>query len=303
MLDASEIDSKIRKLEELRIGYRRRKQKELKILNGISYEDPYGENVENTLMLVKEYIRGANNFKKELAEKKSLVDLKTQESIRRLELFLESEVRSTIRSLHGVFTTDVRKLNEVADQRCNLFKQIQRFTNITRLIHELLGSTNAVTEMEVDNILSSYHDLRKLIDSHASLVDEEPKLREITNLEIFNKSKLKISLLEFNGYESKFDIYTFPSEFLKIYQRPIAKIMRADVFKNNLLTGPALSLVKSITDFDELWERLKLIHLGKTNQIWKLTDSGKIVKALSKMIMAMKDLEHLACGYNIVARL
>ena len=109
--------------------------------------------------------------------------------------------------------------------------------------------------------------------------------------------------MEFNGYESKFDIYTFPSEFLKIYQRPIANIMRADVFKNNLLTGPALSLVKSITDFDELWERLKLIHLGKTNQIWKLTDSGKIVKALSKMIMAMKDLEHLACRYNIVARL
>ena len=43
-------------------------------------------------MLVKEYIRGANNFKKELAEKKSLVDLKIQESKRKSELFLEDEV-------------------------------------------------------------------------------------------------------------------------------------------------------------------------------------------------------------------
>ena len=33
--------------------------------------------------------------------------------------------------------------------------------------------------------------------------------------------------------------------------------MMADVLKNNLLEGPALSLVRSITDIDEIWERLK----------------------------------------------
>ena len=98
MLDASEFDDKIRKLEELRTVYRR-KHKELKVLSGISYENLYGKSVEKFLMLVKEYIRGANSFKKELAEKKSLVDLKTQESKRRSELFLEDELRSTIRSL------------------------------------------------------------------------------------------------------------------------------------------------------------------------------------------------------------
>ena len=113
-------------------------------------------------MLVKEYIKGATSFKKELAEKKSLVNLKTQESKRRSELFLEDEIRSTIRSLHGVFTTDVKKLTDnVADQRTNLYTQIQKFTNKTQLIHELLESTNPVTKIEID-ILSSYHTLRKL---------------------------------------------------------------------------------------------------------------------------------------------
>ena len=75
-------------------------------------------------MLVKESIRSANSFKKELAEKKSLVDLKTQESKRRSELFLEDEVRLTIRSLHSVFTTDIKKLtdDEVVDGRSNLCK-------------------------------------------------------------------------------------------------------------------------------------------------------------------------------------
>ena len=67
-------------------------------------------------MLLKEYIKGANSLEKELAEKKSLVDLKTEKS-KRSELFFEDEVRSRIRSFHGVFATDVKKLtdDEVAD--------------------------------------------------------------------------------------------------------------------------------------------------------------------------------------------
>ena len=52
--------------------------------------------------------------------------------------------------------------------------------------------------------------------------------------------------------------------------------MMADVLKNNLLEGLALSLVRSVTDIDEIWKRLrrsfgdpkslvkkKLFHLGK----------------------------------------
>ena len=74
-------------------------------------------------------------------------------------------------------------------------------------------------------------------------------------MEIFNESKLKISLPKFDGYESKLDIYTH--EFLKIHKRTTPKRMMADVLKNNLLEGPALSLVRSITDIDKIWERLK----------------------------------------------
>ena len=126
-----------------------------------------------------------------------------------------------------MFTTDVKKLtdDEVVDPRSNLSKQIEKFTNMTKLIHELLKSTNPVTETEVDDILSSYHNLRKLKGSYASSVGKEAKSREITKLEIFSESKLKISLPKFNGYESKLDIYTFQSEFLKIHQRTTPKRM------------------------------------------------------------------------------
>ena len=86
--------------------------------------------------------------------------------------------------------------------------------------------------------------------------------------------------------------------------------MMADVLKTKLLEGPSLSLVRSITDIDEIWVKLKvscgdpkLLHLGKINQIWKLKDSEKVVEALSKMINTMRDLEHLACERNIQAKL
>ena len=161
--------------------------------------------------------------------------------------------------MHSVFTTDVKKLidDKVVDRRSDISKQNEKFTSMTKLIHELLESTNPVTETKVDDILSSYHNLRKLKNSCASSVDTEAKSREIAKLEIFSESKLKISLPKFSGYESKLDIYTFQSEFLKIHQRTTPRKMMADVLKNNLLEGTALSLVRSITDIDEIWERLK----------------------------------------------
>ena len=116
---------------------------------------------------------------------------------------MEDEVRSIIRSLKGVFTKDVKKLtdDEVADRRSNLSKQTEKFTNMSKLIHELLESANPVTETKVGDILSSYQNLRKLRDSFASSVDKVAKSREITKLEIFSESTLKNNLPKFNSYE------------------------------------------------------------------------------------------------------
>ena len=71
--------------------------------------------------------------------------------------------------------------------------------------------------VEVDGILSSYHNLRKLKDSHASYVNEETKSREISKMKIFNQSKMKNSY-ESNCYESELDMHTFQSNVLKIHQ-------------------------------------------------------------------------------------
>ena len=108
-----------------------------------------------------------------------------------------------------MFTIHVKKLtdDEVVHRRINLSKEIEKFTNMKKLIHELLELTNPATETKVDDILSRYHNLRKLKDSDASLVDKEALSGEIAKLKIFNESKLKINSPKFNNYGSKFDIY------------------------------------------------------------------------------------------------
>ena len=64
--------------------------------------------------------------------------------------------------------TSLKKLadGKTADQRSNLSKQIHNFINMAKLIHELLKSTNPVTEIQVDDIISIYHNLRKLKDEY-----------------------------------------------------------------------------------------------------------------------------------------
>ena len=49
----------------------------------------------------------------------------------------------------------------------------------------------------------------------------------------------------------------FKIEFVMIYKRTTPKIMISDVLKNYHLEGAALSLVRSVDNIDEIWQRLK----------------------------------------------
>ena len=83
--------------------------------------------------------------------------------------------------------------------------------------------------------------------------------------------------------------------------------MISDVSKSNHLEGAALSLVQSVDNIDEIWQRLKsaygdpklllmkkLSGFHKISQLWKLKDKEKVLVALSQTINTMKDLQCLA---------
>ena len=83
------------------------------------------------------------------------------------------------------------------------------------------------------------------------------KIEKLQNKKLFNESKLKIKLPKFSGYESKLDIYSFQSKFLKMYEWTPPKQMMPDLLKNKLLEGLALSVVKSMKNTEDIWKRLK----------------------------------------------
>ena len=68
---------------------------------------------------------------------------------------------------------------------------------------------------------------------------------------------LNIKLEKFCGYDSPVDFYTFRTRFEKIYLISTPSHHLPDLLKNNFLGEPALSIVKSLDDINEIWSRLR----------------------------------------------
>ena len=172
-----------------------------------------------------------------------------------------------------------------------------------------------VAKDEVDEIMPNYSNISLLKEEYFKDINNEVKNREITKQKLFNESKLRINLPKFSGYESKLDIYWFQSEFLKIYERTTPKRMMPDLLKNNSLEGSVLSLVKSMTDIEDIWKmskgaysdpklllKKKLSQIGNISQLWKIRDQKKLVDALSKIINMVKGLYQLPEKHNIKSK-
>ena len=67
-----------------------------------------------------------------------------------------------------------------------------------------------------------------------------------------NESMSQSSESSLSGYESKLEIYLCQRYFLKIYEGTTPKGMMQDLLKNKLVEESALSLVKSMTDIEDL---------------------------------------------------
>ena len=92
--------------------------------------------------------------------------------------------------------------------------------------------------------------------------------------------------------------------------------MLPDVLKNNFLENPALSLVKSVNEINELWKRLIvtygypkiMLHKNMTTltnfiPLWKTSNPEKTSDGLIRIINLIKDLMRLADKHNIKEKL
>ena len=82
----------------------------------------------------------------------------------------------------------------------------------------------SVIEDQIKDTVGNYSHIKKLNDVYQKTIKDELAKQEISKLELFNESKLKIDLSKLSGYDSKLHVYTFQSEFIIIYKRTTPKM-------------------------------------------------------------------------------
>ena len=227
-------------------------------------------------------------MKKQISERNSSAEVKLKVSKARSEMFLLQEVESSMKDLLEVFNIELTSKNdeEIAERKANLPKHLQRMDNLSKMIEKLMESSSTLVEEQLQEITEKYHSIRRLKNRYNEDISNEAKVREISKQELFKESMLKINLPKFAGYDSKLDIYSFQSEFLKIHKKTTPLRMMPDVLKYNVLDDSALLLVRSVNDIEEIWMRLKsaywdpklllkkkLSQVDKISKLWKLKDS------------------------------
>ena len=162
-------------------------------------------------------------------------------------------------------------------------------------------------------------ELTKLRDAAASKLmkfstelEEIILCRDVTEGKLKNVLELKPDIPNFNGYDSKMDIFSFRKEFEKSIEPALPKPRWADYLKTNYLKGNALILVDQIDSIDDIWEKLtssygnmrlllqkKILSLEKFSGFSRITADEKIVVSLSSITNIMTELVALAEKFSL----
>ena len=97
-------------------------------------------------------------------------------------------------------------------------------------------------------------------DEYTKAVRDEVRSRDLSEEKIKNALGLKINLPKFIGYKSSMDIYSFRTQFEKFVVPYVQRPLLSDTLKYNYLGPPALTMVKELTDIEEIWKRLIVIR-------------------------------------------
>ena len=316
-----DMDAAIQRVEDFRSIYREKHHEALALLGQEEYEKvfhklPDGDGGQTTPDVIvgkmKKYIVKVKEFRKNIRCNESAAKLDKIKVDTEYFAFLKSELEEQIKNMKievdkvpATFEDDDLMLKKV--QVADLQKKLEMFWN---KILELMKM--GIDSRVVENVKTSYSELIASKDRYVDLLQSEVLQREIKKKENFKKSKLSIKLPKFSGYDSSTDIYTFQTDFEKIHLADTPSDIVPDLLKNNYLADPALSLVKSVEDINEIWKRLKqaygnpkillqkkLRELNNFDTASHRKDYTKTELWMSKIIMVMKDLSKLATDHKI----
>ena len=295
----------------------RSSHKELEYLLGDKYETSLGKDYVTKMTKIKMYIQDLKITRKEIRESESTCKREEHDSKKISQNFLIEELSRAMGEVRDDLLDDFSNQSDDEITRWNkdlpgtlsrLDRLSERFTKVL----ESIKSYDTGTESIIDKLKQSYQRLLEDKQAHIFHLKEETEKRELDKQHLINESKLNIKLQKFKGYDSSIDIYTFQSEFEKLYLRTTPKRLLPDLLKNNFLEEPALSIIKSEDNIDELWKRLKLSYgnpkimlsrklsqITSVSNLGRVKDSERIVQGLSQIINMIKDLLKLAKQHNI----
>ena len=203
----SEIEGKINKIEQLRTSYRK-KHKELKLMLGSKYGEVYEKDHDKKLSSVKEYIKKANHFKKEMVEHKSKANIQLEASKIRSKVFLFEEVEATIKSLYGKFSVNITDMNggEISDRKNELPKQVQKLENLSKMVHDILECSESAMENRINDIMDMHRKINKLNKNpkdKADVIESEVRLQSLGYVEyVKNLSTKQQEMLRTNKIQN-----------------------------------------------------------------------------------------------------
>ena len=264
--DIEDIESCISRIEQLRSKYRRTHKDLPKLSN--NYEINYGKEFLETITSIKCYIKEANRRKGMIQQLQKEADVEKKDNERKIEVqkqikkneacqFQINEINQLMKELNEEFKIKPDEIeNEHLLQMKNEIKESNnKMDRLSSRIKDLLSLTQAwdlEQEEAVRKITADYQHLVTRKKEYCTFIKEECSRRELSKEESFKTSNLNIKLQKFRGYESSADIYTFRSEFEKVYSRSTPRRILPDVLKNNFLEDPALSLVKRLDNINEI---------------------------------------------------
>ena len=307
----NDCNSILEKIEILRSNFRRR-HKEIKTVVE-NYEENYGKEFAVKMGEIKVYIKDINSQNRYMQLKVKKHDDHSKYKMFRFQM---DEVIRMMNELQQIYEVPLKKETDkdIKRRRDELSIHNKEARKIGEKMEGMMSNitNDDVLMHEIDLLKSRYEEFLKSKNLYLKNVKIETDQREIDMNEAFQISSLNIKLSKFKDYDSPLDVYTFQSNFEKIYLKSTPTNLLSDLLKNNFLEGPALTLVKSIDDINEIWRRLqaaygnckimlakKLSEFNSMEVLWKHKHPSKIAEGLAKLINCMRDLMKLAKQHNI----
>ncbi|XP_066933763.1 uncharacterized protein [Clytia hemisphaerica] len=301
----AENDAIVTQLLDLRIPLRNFK----KLFKTENLNKELIEGIEKTLQDIREYFKLAREFKQ--AATAAQVKQTTDAQKRHTES-MEFTVTEIIRLLTELTTYFQQSLDDITDAELIEIKNDKSHkTDIINKVvkkYELILQTEFTkteTKTVVSNIGVNYKLMTSLKSTFYESLDKQIKDRDVYKQKLFNNSKLNITLHKFSGADTD-DFYTFKDKFNKLHLHTTPKHLLPELLKNNFLKGPALSMVKSMNDIDNIWKQLKFAygdvkmmlskkikHVASMEPLSK-SKNHELAHSLSRLITAIKEIIQLA---------